>query len=54
MSKKYISGQKCSNKTTKTKLKSKHNNRIKFNARSKLKSELSREFDGYEIERYEL
>lgn len=54
MSKNHISSRKCSNKTTKTKLKPKHNNRIKFNARSKLKSELPREFDEYKIERCKL
>lgn len=54
MNKNYISNQKHSNNTTKNKLKAKCDKRTKFNARSRLKSELPREFDGYEIERCEL
>lgn len=54
MNKNYISNQKHLNSTTKNKLKSKHDRCTKFNARSRLKSELPREFDGYEIERCEL
>lgn len=52
MNKNYISNKKHSNSIAKNK--SKKNKRTKFNARSKLKSELPREFDGYEIERCEL
>lgn len=52
MNKSYISNKKYSNNTTKNKYK--NNKRTKFNARSRLKSELPREFDGYEIERCEL
>ena len=54
MNKNYISNKKYSNSTTNNKLKIKRNKRTKFNARSRLKSELPREFDGYEIERCEL
>lgn len=54
VNKNYISNQKHSNNATKNKLKIKHDKRTKFNARSRLKSELPREFDGYEIERCEL
>lgn len=52
MDKNYISNKKYSNNITKNK--PKNNKRTKFNARSRLKSELPREFDGYEIERCEL
>lgn len=52
MNKNYISNKKYSNNAIITK--SKNNKRTKFNARSRLKSELPREFDGYEIERCEL
>lgn len=51
MNKNYISNKKYSNNAIKNRSK---NKRIKFNARSRLKSELPREFDGYEIERCEL
>lgn len=54
MNKNYISNQKHSNNATKNKLKTKCDKRTKFNARSRLKSELPREFDGYKIERCEL
>lgn len=54
MNKNYISNKKCSNNAIKNKLKTKRDRRTKFNARSRLKSELPREFDGYEIERCEL
>jgi hypothetical protein len=54
MNKNYISNQKHSNSTANNKLKTKCDKRTKFNARSRLKSELPREFDGYEIERCEL
>lgn len=52
MNKNYISNKKYSNNAIKNK--SKNNKRTKFNARSRLKSELPREFDGYKIERCEL